>query len=149
MKSNRKISKGNGDCLRVRVNSKQLVNKLVDLGFTSNKSITIFPHDLLKESKDFWRGCIDGDGGIYSKVHNKLYEQLFFCGTLETIFEFIIFCVKYTDIKDRKYPTICNGKNLYEVSYYGQDAKKICDLLYKDSTVYLNRKYEMYKQFQQ
>jgi len=43
-----------------------------------------------------------------------------------------------------KYPTKCKGPNHYEVSYYGQDAKKIAECLYKDACVYLDRKYEKY-----
>lgn len=143
LKSNRKITKGKDGCKRLRVNSQRLRDKLVELGFTSNKSTIIVPHDLLKNSKDFWRGCIDGDGGIYKHVYVGTTLHITLCGTLETIFEFAIFCNKYIEIKD-KYPTKSNGKNLYQISYYGQDAKKIADYLYKDATVYLDRKYQVY-----
>ena len=148
LKSNRKISgNNNSDCKRVRINSKKLRDRLVELGFTSNKSTSIAPHELLKNSRDFWRGCIDGDGGVY-KHNTKDYitNHITLCGTLETIFEFIIFCNKYIGIKD-KYPTPCKGKNLYQVSYYGQDAKNIATYLYKDSSIYLERKYQTYTQF--
>jgi hypothetical protein len=142
LKSNRKISKGNKNCKRLRVNSEKIRNRLVELGFTSNKSISIIPHEFLKNSKDFWRGCIDGDGGLY--IDKTSHITL--CGTLETIFEFIIFCNKQIDIKE-KYPTQCKGKNLYKISYYGQDAKNIATYLYKDSSVYLERKYQTYLKF--
>lgn len=142
----REVKKDNGDCSRLRVNSKQLRDILVDLGFTHNKSTTIVPHELLKHSRDFWRGCIDGDGGIYIHSYTGKTNHLTLCGTLETIFEFAIFCNTYIGIKD-KYPTKSNGKNLYQISYYGQDAKKIATYLYKDATIYLQRKYDTYQNF--
>ena len=70
-------------------------------------------------------------------------NELFLCGTLETIFEFIIFCSKYCNIKN-KYPSKANGKNLYQVHYYSEDASKIIKLLYEDSSTYLERKYQKY-----
>lgn len=141
LKSNRKITPDHGDCSRVRINSKKIWNRLMELGFTHDKSYTAKPHELLKWSRDFWRGEIDGDGGVYDYEH----QQVFLCGTLETIFDFIIFCGKETGIKD-KYPSKFSGKSLYQVHYYGEDCRKVLDLLYKNSTVYLNRKFEKYKE---
>lgn len=140
----REIKKDKGDCSRLRVNSKQLRDRLVELGFTHNKSTSIAPHELLKHSRDFWRGCIDGDGGVYFRKDNTGHITL--CGTLETIFEFGIFCTSYIGIKE-KFPTKSKGKNLYQISYYGQDAIKIADYLYKNATVYLQRKYDVYQKF--
>ena len=149
--SSRDIKQSNGDCSRLRVNSKPLRDRLVELGFTHNKSTSIVPHELLKDSRDFWRGCIDGDGGVYMnklKKETKTYftPHVFLCGTLETIFEFAIFCNKYAGVKD-KYPSKAPGNNFYRISYYGKDARKIATYLYKDSTIYLQRKYDTYREF--
>lgn len=145
--TNREVKKGNGDCSRLRVNSKQLRDKLVDLGFTHNKSKNIVPHELLKHSRDFWRGCIDGDGGVYiHKSKTGTSPNVFLCGTLETIFEFAIFCTSYIGIKE-KFPSKAPGNNFYRISYYGQDARKIATCLYKDATIYLQRKYDTYQNF--
>lgn len=141
--SSRKVNNGH-NCKRLRINSKRIRDRLVELGFTANKSTTIAPHKLLKHSRDFWRGCVDGDGGLYWRKDNTGHITL--CGTLETVFDFIIFCSKEAGVKE-KYPTKSNGKNLYQVSYYGQDAKKIATLLYKDAPVYLDRKYQTYISF--
>lgn len=145
LQSNRSITKDNGQCSRLRFNSKTIINRLVELGFTSNKSITIAPHDLLKDSRDFWRGVVDGDGGVYNHYTTK---QVSLCGTMETIFEFIIFCTEKLGIKS-KYPSPSNKDGykkgtLFQVHYYSEDCKKVLDLLYKDSTVYLERKYQSY-----
>jgi hypothetical protein len=145
LKSNRKITKDNGDCSRVRINSKKLWYRLKELGFTHNKSEVGKPHELLKHSEHFWRGVIDGDGGVYNYSHTN---QISLCGTLETIFDFIIFCSEELKIKD-KYPSASNKEGykketLFQVHYYSKDCKKVLDLLYKDATVYLDRKYETY-----
>lgn len=140
LKSNRPITPDHGDCHRVRFNSKKIHTRLRELGFTENKSYTAVPHNLLKESRDFWRGCIDGDGGVYAYVATP---QVFLCGTLETIFGFIMFCYNIIGTQ-AKYPSKASGEVLYQVSYYGQDARKVAEYLYKDACVYLDRKYEKY-----
>lgn len=140
--SNREISKGNGDCSRIRINSKRLWERLMELSFTNDKSYTAKPNILLKDSRDFWRGCIDGDGGIYKYTSGL---QITLCGTLETIFDFAIFCNKNANVAD-KYPSLSKNQ-LYQIHYYGKDAIKVADLLYKDSSVYLERKYEKYLEF--
>jgi len=140
LNTTRPITNGNGECKRLRFNSKIIRNKLVELGFTSNKSLNLIPHDLLKNSRDFWRGVVDGDGGVYNYPNGT--KQIFLCGTLETIFEFIIFCTAH-GIKS-KYPTKNKGKNLYSVSYYSNDAVLLGNILYKDATAYLDRKYKTY-----
>lgn len=140
LKSTIKVTKAEGNCMRVRIGSEIIHNRLRELGFTHDKSYSADPHDLLKDSKDFWRGCIDGDGGVYDY---KATPQVFLCGTLETVFDFIIFCSKQAKIKE-KYPSKFGGRVLYQVHYYGEDARKVATLLYKDSTTFLDRKYEKY-----
>lgn len=137
--SSREVVSGH-NTVRMRINSKRIHERLIQLGFSHDKSYTAKPHDLLKDSRDFWRGCIDGDGGVYNYSYTK---QITLCGTLETIFDFILFCSKHAGIKE-KYPSKASGKVLYQVHYYGEDAQKIGDLLYKDATVYLDKKYQTY-----
>lgn len=139
----RKIYTEGGNTSRLRVNSKKIHNRLIELGITPNKSLTAKPHELVKNSSDFWRGCIDGDGGVYHYPERYTID-VSLNGTLETIFDFIIFCSRQTGVKE-KYPTRClsSGESLYQVHYYGEDCRKILILLYKDATVYLDRKYAM------
>jgi hypothetical protein len=150
LKSNRNITNGNGDCSRVRVNSKKLWNRLKELGFTHNKSEVGKPHNLLKNSRDFWRGVIDGDGGVYNYAY---MQQMALCGTLETIFDFVIFCNSHAGVKD-KYPSPSDKEGftkskLFQISYYSKDCQKVLNLLYKDATVYLDRKYKTYLEMTQ
>lgn len=142
---NKEIKQYAENSCSLKIFSQVIHSRLKELGFTNKKSWTAIPHDLLKNSLDFWRGVLDGDGGVYDY---EASPQMSLCGTLETIFEFIIFCSKQLGIKE-KYPSHSNKEgyatsNLYQVHYYGEDCKKVVDLLYKNSTVYLDRKYQKY-----
>lgn len=151
LKSTRPITKGNGDCKRVRVNSKYINLRLRKLGFTHNKSYTGKPHDLFKNSIDFWRGCVDGDGGLYHHPSGKksTIAHIFLCGTLDTILNFIQFCVIKIGVTEKKPTFTSKGNGLYRVSYYGEEAQKIAKIFYKDSTIYLDRKYKTYLEWTQ
>jgi hypothetical protein len=133
---------------RIRIGSERIHKSLQSFGFTNKKSYDAVPHESLQNSRDFWRGCIDGDGGIYLPYTNtdgsKTPYQMSICGTIDTVYGFISFCEDNVQLKNRKYATKCKGKCLFFVSYYGQEAIQIADLLYKDASVYLDRKYNMY-----
>lgn len=142
----RSISKKAGSCGRIRINSKQIHSRLIELGVTPAKSLIAKPHELIKHSRDFWRGCIDGDGTVYN-YPERYTKGVSLCGTLETIFDFIIFCSKQAGVKE-KYPSPAksSGPNIFQVHYYGDECEKILNLLYKDAPVYLDRKFEKYKE---
>lgn len=136
----------NQDYLRVKIGSDKLHKSLQNLGFTNNKSHDAKPHISVENNRDFWRGCIDGDGGIYNNRKDKC-KHIFLCGTLDTIIGFIVFCENNTNIKNRKFPT--QHDTIFQVSYYGKEALEIANLLYKDSYVYLDRKYQVYQEWLQ
>lgn len=138
LQSNSRITNYNkGKAKRVRIYSKQIQNRLKYFGFDNNKSFTAIPHEELKNSRDFWRGVIDGDGSLSNQ---RDYIKIHLCGTFNTIVEFLKFLSK--DFK----PWKANGKELYQTSFISNDAKQIADLLYKDSKIYLERKYQKYLQ---
>jgi len=134
--------------VRLRVGSERLHQSLRNLGFTNQKSYDAIPHETLKNNRDFWRGCIDGDGGIYNRTKKQASRQLFLCGTLDTIVCFICFCEDNLQLYNKKLPTRCSGINHYQISYYGKEVEQIADLLYKNATVYLDRKYKIYQEWQ-
>jgi hypothetical protein len=136
----------NRDEVKFRFNSHKIFTKLAELGFTSNKSHEAIPPEELKYNRHFWRGVIDGDGGVYdykttdAKTNSN---SVFLCGTLETVFGFIVFVSKELNIEP-KYPSKASDNGLYQVFYY-KEAKKVASLLYEDSNIYLDRKYKKYK----
>ena len=132
--------------LRIKIGSEKLHKKLQEYGMSNKKSWDAVPPLILQNNRDFWRGCIDGDGGIYTpyeKVKGKTI-QIMLCGTIDTIVGFISYCENNCELWNCKQPTRMKGKCLYQVSYYGEEVKMIGTLLYKDAKVYLDRKYDKY-----
>ena len=143
---------------RLSFNDRNIVNDLYNLGILPNKSNIDFhlpyvPDELFN---DFLRGIIDGDGMIYaSKSTNEK--------TGKTRFFFHIYisigfhCKSYaTELKDRIDKTYgVNGKlykqrTCYSLQYFNKDTVKITDQIYKDTDLYLQRKYSKllkYKEF--
>lgn len=140
---NKSIKTFDNSC-KLKIYSKVLHQKLKDLGFTHNKSYTAKPHDLLKESRDFWRGVVDGDGSLSNQLKAPL---LHLCGTVDTIEEFISF-IKRQGVETIALPRYCKGSTcLYQVNFSCIKAIDITNILYKDAEVYLDRKYEKYQSY--
>lgn len=146
-----------GRMFRVKVADRKLYERLEELGFTSNKTYDIIPHEELKHSRDFWRGVIDGDGwltycktkGDYIKDSNaKIYSypRIGLCGNKSTIDSFIGFVKNHEIITKSSTKKAPRENELYSMDSTGKPALEIMNLLYKDSTVYLDRKYQKYQE---
>ncbi len=142
-----------GRMFRVKVSDKHMYDKLKELGFTTNKTHTITPHILLKFSRDFWRGVVDGDGWIteckrnYDSVNgviNYIYPKIGLCGNEVTIHEFLKF-IELSGIECKSAVKKAPKENsLYSMDSSGKPAMDIMNLLYKESIIYLDRKYQKY-----
>lgn len=136
---------------RIGFRSKQIHDRLKDLGFTHNKTNSIIPHDLLKCSRDFWRGVVDGDGWI-CKINDNRYESqknkpsLGLSGTQSTLIEFINFLL-LSGITTTVTPSKRKKANVWELNLNGKYGFEAAVLLYKDAPVYLERKYQKYLEF--
>lgn len=143
----------NGETLyvgEINIGSNILHNSLEKLGCVPNKSLILtFPSEDVVPSnliRHFVRGYFDGDGtlGLYkhSKKNPNLEESLMFVGTkpfLEGIQS--ILGVGYIMQKRN-----CNEAT-YRLSYSTSKANKAAEIMYNDSKIYLDRKYNIYKQF--
>lgn len=145
-----------GTLCRVKVADVRLYNRLKELGFTSNKTYDITPHELLRYSRDFWRGVVDGDGwitkghSIYPSVNSGdiryEYPKMGLCGNEATIQEFLNY-IRLSGIECKSGVKRAKRENsLYSMDSVGKPAVQIMNLLYKDATVYLNRKYQKYQE---
>lgn len=142
LNSTNKISLSKKDnCARTMHCSIKMYNDLISFGCTPNKSLTLkFP--LLIESliKHYIRGYIDGDGCISIKDKENGIGSIVisYIGTLDMMNNLNKhFCVfnKYRKV----------GENTYTTAICGNiKAMRILDWLYQDSTIYLERKYEIY-----
>lgn len=132
---------------RITVTNKKLHEDLIKLGCIPNKSLILqFPSEeqVPKEFQlAFIRGYFDGDGtlGLYphSKKNTRLEESLMFVGTkpfLEKVQQ--ILGIGYL-VQKRN----CN-KATYRLSYSTLKAFFAAEDMYKNATVYLDRKYNIY-----
>ena len=130
------------------IRNKKLWTDLNNKGCVPNKSLILqFPNEKIFKTKkliyDFIRGYVDGDGtlGVYrhSKSNNKLEESLLIVGTKD----FLVGVQKYLGTGFLMHKANCNN-NTYRLGYSTKKAHKAADLLYKNASIYLNRKYNIY-----
>jgi hypothetical protein len=115
----------------------QLCIYLETLNIIPNKGLILNPYVVL--DKDFIRGYFDGDGSIRKRLNeckitsgskifiNRLSNHLMFLNIYHKI-----------RIKGNAYDLCIERKS---------EAKKFLDYLYKDSKIYLDRKYQLYEAF--
>lgn len=121
------------------------MNKSLILKFPNNKQV---PEHLLKH---FIRGSVDGDGHIRraGKNENSIAYNFQLLGTYEFLDSVLDFFIKNKIITNKK-NIIKKDKrrekvNNFYITFHGNNARSIICYLYKDSKIYLNRKYEVAK----
>lgn len=138
MGSNRPISvHSNSSCLRL--DSKILANDLINLKCTPRKSKTKkleFPDIKERFLSQFVRGYFDGDGSIHFNKPNTI--KINFAGTKEFLKKMQSRISRA--LQTKKNPIRKIG-SIWRVEYYGDDARKLCNWMYKNSKdLYLRRK---------
>lgn len=129
---------------RISFSSLRVYNRLKGLGFTHNKTYGLAPHESLRYSRDFFRGVLDGDGWVCmsgdSRANGKYnYPIVGLSGTDETIKEFLSF-IRSSGIETQASSLKKKGE-VWQTDLHNAPAKKVLALLYKDSSVFLDRKY--------
>ncbi len=130
------LKKRNGITCKLRVTSRELCQHLEPVGICA-KSLSRVPNSAQEGSSHFWRGVIDGDGWVSTTKHIAVT----LIGGDILIDKFISFCKTNLDInhitkRKRK------SEGLYEATLNGKKAKKLINLLYSSSTIYLDRKFK-------
>lgn len=127
------------------ISSKRIKEQLLKLGLTSRKSFTIrlptnVPDELFHH---FIRGIFDGDGGIYSFKNNKWEFSI--CGNsmiCEDIKDY--FLRNGVKCKTKKHTLLVNS---YYVKSTGRlNCIDLYNLIYRDSTIHLVRKYNKFQE---
>lgn len=152
-----KTNKTNGKeykSVRIQLNNTKICYDLWDLGCTPSKTYDIkFPtYDIVPKEfmKDFIRGFFDGDGCIsVSEMNGKPHIFTIITGMsdmLQSISDFLI-SEKIISVQPKIYKD--NRRNsTYDMCIHGKDTNKdFLDYLYKDSDLYLDRKYKQYIDF--
>lgn len=133
---------------RICLHNKQLYNSLIKHGCINNKSKIIKYPDFLTEDleRHFIRGFFDGDGNISleSNSVDRVSRVRFFSGS-EDFIKTLSYKLNYlldTDIGyswDRTCFSIVYGRK--------SDKIKLLNYMYKDCTIYLDRKFNVYKKY--
>lgn len=145
LNSNVKYNKKQKSC-RVIYRNKTLVDNLKNFGVVPRKSLILkFPYDKISDNliKHFIRGYFDGDGciSIYSNKLGRKIVQVSLLGTNH----FLNGIRKFSPIIFPNFIMKNNNERTFILSTAHKKARIFIDWLYKDSTIYLDRKYEKYK----
>lgn len=134
--------------IRIRIRSYQMAKDLQRFNIIPNKTKTydipewIINHQLFHH---FIRGYFDGDGWFsLAKTKNKLKISWGICGNLPVVEKIQQAIINNCYITGK--PFLCKQINIFKLTYQKQhDVVNIIEYLYKDATVFLDRKYELTK----
>lgn len=137
---------------RMSVSNKHLWNKLNELGCTPNKSLTLkFPKCVFNEKQElirhFLRGYFDGDGCLSFRDKEHKRPKIYLLGTvdflreMETLIPFKPLKNIYLKHKNR------NNFITGVWSKEGKTAYEFAKYLYENSTIFLDRKYDVYLEY--
>lgn len=116
--------------VRLTVTSRRLAQRLLSLGRYEG------PIDgTLIQSRDFWRGIVDGDGSLGILASGYAYIGL--VGSRRLLEAFLVF-LQGNGLGARM--TIRPDKTIFQVATAGYIAERIVSLLYENATVALDRK---------
>lgn len=125
---------------RFSVYGNKICNDLIDKGCVPNKSLILkfpteeqVPRHLIRH---FIRGYIDGDGSIMLST-NKKFGRMSVIGTKDFLIDLI-------DTMNWRRNNFSTEGLAYSINYTGSYVKDYLDCLYKDCTIYLDRKYIKY-----
>jgi len=116
--------------VRFSVTSAQLAERILSLGrYGGSINAT------LVESRDFWRGVVDGDGSLGILANG--YAHFSLVGSRRLLEAFLLF-LRSNDLDAKM--TIRPHKTIFQVATAGYTAEKIVCLLYDNADVVLDRK---------
>lgn len=129
------------------VHSKYIVNKIIELGCMRKKSFILTFPNWLDETlyNHFIRGLIDGDGSIVvkDKQNNNVNSCIKLIITKDVIDKVRSIFSKLTG--NEGYITQHKDTTVYNLVFSGnRSVELIGDYLYKNATIYLERKYQKY-----
>ena len=137
---------------RWMISNKHLWETLNSYGCTPQKSLTLkFPKlEIFKDKsliRHFIRGYFDGDGCISRHVHSKSVSlNVSVIGTPEFLNELEI-NGGFSKNSLRRIKDYRRSSQTIDLSFKKSEAIQFLNFLYKDSTIYLDRKYKLYQFF--
>lgn len=134
---------------RLELNSKHLTKSLAKLGCHQTKSFNIIYPKWIDErlTNHFIRGYFDGDGGLHiNKSDDQMNIQI--VSTQEMVLSFRNIFKSELGINSYVSHPKRYTNNTYRLDSGGsRQVKKFCDWIYKDATIYLDRKYNLFRSY--
>lgn len=132
----------NSEKIRILICSSKMYNDLVNLGLSESKTFhESFPNIPQHLQRHFIRGVFDGDGSIYWNNRDKCLG-VHICGNKDLLLGIINYFEKLGCSKN-----IQKSRSISDIHFSHTKALFVLNEMYKDSTVYLDRKYEIYKKY--
>jgi hypothetical protein len=133
-----------GVCAAISFCSPKIIKDLNNLGISSSKTFTVkVPHVREDLKRHLWRGIMDGDGHVSLGKQIKLNHihrlEFGICGniyTMNSLSEYLL----SMNITHK----ITADKSIFRIRICNRQALKVLDELYKDATIFLDRKYQNY-----
>lgn len=139
---------------RILVTEEKLAQDLINKGCVEHKTNVItFPSENIVPKnlqKHFIRGYFDGDGSIWCTTSNNKTIPSYsidHCGTDEFLTGLMDILIKEEVIqREYKFDKRKEGQIVSRFRFGGNLlAKKFCEYIYSDATIYLERKYDRYQ----
>jgi|ERR1700722_782419 len=147
-RNNEKFKKSEYPYSTISISSKKICDKLAEYNIVPAKTYTYeFPNQLLNtpEVRHFIRGCIDGDGseGLrFNKENNPCQARVSMSGNPKFVNQ-VFDLIKEKCHLSKDSGTFYSEDTWAKFEFAGhEDILKIKDFLYKDATVFLERKYK-------
>lgn len=142
--------KSSTNAYKIAINSKKISHDLYNLGCVQAKSLILqfpteeqVPNHLIHH---FMRGYFDGDGSIIA-YNSKMYPRFSVLGTPEflSIYEDYILKKLNRNNRNKRGRSHNWSDRTEEIHYSGiEQVQKIYNFLYKDATIYLDRKFDKF-----
>lgn len=148
--TNTSISHDGRGCSQIAIRSNKMAKDLEQYGVVPRKSFTTYLPNIGEDMMPHvLRGILDGDGSIKAKqtnIRNRYAHAISYCGSHQLMVDISNWCkshnIKNSIVYDYK------NRNLSELKIQNiQDMYTFGEMLYKDATIYLDRKKTLYDEF--
>lgn len=154
---NTSISKDGRGCGQIAIRSNLMADDLKQYSVVPRKSyITYLPKINDIYMSHLIRGILDGDGSILAKSspkqdgHNRYLHSISFCGSHQLMEDIAKYLYNNLQLKQPIQVYDYQDKNLSDIHIQNyEDMEKVGDWLYKDATIYLVRKNNIYNSFKE
>ena len=157
LQANTSVGYDGRGCGQIAVRSNIMAEDLAKYGVVPRKSYsTYLPKISCEMMPHLIRGIFDGDGSIMAKPdhnkdgHNRFLHSISFCGTHKLMEDISNYSFEYLNLKQK--PLVYDYKDRQLSDFKIQNVKDMQtfgDWMYNYSTIYLNRKKDIYNNFLQ